>query len=77
MSDPEPARPPAGDRRAAEARRLQARTWVTVAVIWIVMAAIVVFDSGASPAVRTLFVVTGLCQAVAAIVWLRAGRRNG
>jgi hypothetical protein len=69
------------DRHALEARRVQAKTWLVIAVIWVVLAAVVMFDDDLHPAVRTLLVLTGAGQAVAGAIWWRSlqeeRRRDG
>jgi hypothetical protein len=64
------------DEHAALARRVQAKTWMVIAAMWLVIATVVMFDDDASPLLRAVFVVIGLVQAAAGLVWLRAGRKG-
>jgi Na+/proline symporter len=75
--DREKGRPTRSEEQyAAEARRVQAKTWIVLAVVWIVTATLLIVDGDSSPALRTGFAVIGLCQVAAALFWLRAGRRS-
>jgi hypothetical protein len=65
------------DRHATEARRVQAKTWIVLAVLWMVIAAVVSFDTDVHPVVRGVLVFAGLAQAGAGVLWWRRYRRDG